>query len=58
MTHLAKRAPEFLPDRSGVYLQGVYTFDELLAISIDNRLSPNAVDALIEKQQAAHTEIT
>lgn len=32
--------PKFLPDRSGVVLSGVYTYDELLATALDDRLSP------------------
>ena len=32
------RQPEFLPDGSGVYLDGIYTFEDLLEIMTDDRI--------------------
>ena len=39
-----KRITEYSDDRTTVYLNGFYTFDELLEIVLDNKLSPHVAE--------------
>lgn len=39
MADIVRRRPEYLPDGSGVFLQGTYSFHDLLAIILNNQLS-------------------